>query len=73
MTLEAIAPASLHGFNHLSAIIEDTNANLMDMFVDRIFKDVYVFEHSLRSNIKFMENVLTPNVNLSDESELEFF
>jgi hypothetical protein len=43
----------------------------MDMFVDRIFKDVYIFEYSLHNNYEFMKNKLSGNSE--DESELEFF
>ena len=45
----------------------------MDMFVDRIFKDVYVFKHSLKNNIEFMQNKLKGRSEDEDESELEFF
>lgn len=72
LDLATIEPKSLHAFNYLCAIIDDTNTNLMDMFVDRLFKDVYIFEHSLENNIKFMKNALS-SVNEDDESELEFF
>ena len=72
LDLGTIEPSSLHAFDYLAAIIDDTNTNLMDMFVDRLFKDVYIFEHSLENNIKFMKNALTPDTN-NDESELEFF
>lgn len=72
LNLATIEPSSLHAFDYLAAIIDDTNTNLMDMFVDRLFKDVYIFEHSLENNIKFMKNALSSETN-NDESELEFF
>ena len=72
LDLENIKPSSFHAFDYLAAIIDDTNTSLMDMFVDRLFKDVYIFEHSLENNIQFMKNALTPTSQI-DESELEFF
>jgi hypothetical protein len=44
----------------------------MDMFVDRIIQDVYVFEHSLENNIEFMKINLFPG-DAPDTSELDFF
>jgi len=73
LDLATIQPSSFQAFDYLVAIIDDTNTNLMDMFVDRLFKDVYIFEHSLENNIAFMKNALTPNEEEVDESELEFF
>jgi len=72
LDLETIEPANLKGFTYLSEILSDVSVYLMDMFVDRIFKDVYVFEHSLENNIEFMKNALSPTSE-DDESELEFF
>lgn len=73
LKLEEIAPQNLSGFTYLSEILHDVSLYLMDMFVDRIFKDVYVFEESLKSNIKFMENKLIGKSEDEDESELDFF
>ncbi len=73
LDLEAVAPQNLEAFSYLSEILSDVSIYLMDMFVDRIFKDVYVFEHSLQNNIKFMEDRLTGVVEDEDESELDFF
>jgi len=66
-----IRPESLYAFDYICAIIDDTNAYIMDMFVDRVFKDTYIIKHSLENNIKFMKNSLE-SVD-EDESELEFF
>ena len=73
LNLNEIEPKNLKGFNYLSEIISDVSVYLMDMFVDRIFKDVYIFEHSLKSNIEFMENALAGNNEDEDKSELDFF
>jgi len=73
LDLEKIEPENLAGFTYLSEILSDVSIYLMDMFVDRIFKDVYVFEHSLKNNIEFMENKLKGKNENEDESELEFF
>jgi len=45
----------------------------MDMFVDRIFRDVYLFKDSLDNNMKFMKSKLEGKSEDEDESELEFF
>jgi len=71
LKLDEIEPANLKAFDYLSNILNDVSIYLLDMFVDRIFKDVYVFEHSLQSNIEFMENALK-GVD-EDEGELDFF
>ncbi|MCD6432459.1 MAG: hypothetical protein J7L21_00315 [Sulfurimonas sp.] len=73
LDLEKIDPKNLSGFTYLSEILSDVSIYLMDMFVDRIFKDVYVFKHSLKNNIEFMENKLKGRSEDEDESELEFF
>ena len=73
LNLEEIEPQNLSGFTYLSEILSDVSLYLMDMFVDRIFKDVYVFEHSLQSNIEFMKNSLSGKSEDEDDSELEFF
>ena len=73
LDLENIEPINLSGFTYLSEILSDVSIYLMDMFVDRIFKDVYVFEHSLQNNIEFMENTFAGKNEDEDESELEFF
>ena len=72
LDISTIEPSSLHAFNYLCAIIDDTNKTLMDMFVDRLFKDVYIFKDSLKNNINFLEDALSANKE-EDESELEFF
>lgn len=71
LDLTKIKPENLKGFNYLSQILNDVSVYLLDMFVDRIFKDVYVFEHSLKSNISFLKNTLLDIEEV--ESELEFF
>lgn len=71
LDLSKIAPENLKGFSYLCEILNDVNVYLMDMFVDRLFKDVYVFKHSLKSNIEFMKNKLD-GID-EDKSELDFF
>jgi len=68
-----IKPESLHAFDYICAIIDDTNAYIMDMFVDRVFKDTYIVKHSLENNIKFMKDSLESLDISEDESEVEFF
>ena len=70
LDFNTIEPQNLNAFNYLSDIINDISVYLMDMFVDRIFKDVYVFEHSLKSNIEFMKTTLN---GVEEDSELDFF
>ncbi len=72
LDLETIKPQNLNGFTYLSEILTDVSVYLMDMFVDRIFKDVQVFEHSLENNIEFMKSTLKSKKD-KDSSELEFF
>ncbi len=71
LDLEAIEPQNLKGFTYLSEILSDVSVYLMDMFVDRIFKDVYIFEHSLQNNIEFMKNQLQGIEE--NKSEVDFF
>jgi hypothetical protein len=71
LDLNEIKPENLKGFTYLSAIISDVSVYLLDMFVDRIFKDVYVFENSLESNIEFMKNTL--HGENEDAGEIDFF
>jgi|LGOV01.1.fsa_nt_gb hypothetical protein len=70
--LTSIKPSSLHAFDYLCNIIDDTNDILMELFVDRLFKDVYIFEHSLANNIKFLKKEFLSGEG-GDGSELEFF
>ena len=72
LDLESINPENIKGFSYLSAILQDVSIYLMDMFVDRIFKDVYIFEHSLENNIDFLKNELRGSGE-EDAGELEFF
>jgi len=73
LDLQAIKPENLKGFTYLSEILSDVSVYLMDMFVDRIFKDVYVFEYSLKNNIEFMKSTLSGHCEDSDEGEVDFF
>ena len=73
MQLEEINPQNLSAFNYLSEILSDVSIYLMDMFVDRIFKDVYLFKDSLDNNMNFMKNKLEGKSEDDDGSELEFF
>lgn len=70
--LESIEPQNLEGFSYLSNILSDTSLYLMEMFVDRIFRDVYLFQDSMQSNIEFMENKLNGKED-ENEGELDFF
>ena len=73
LNLETIKPKNLSGFTYLSEILSDVSIYLMDMFVDRIFKDVHIFEHSLKNNIEFMKNRLEGKSEEEDSDDLEFF
>lgn len=72
LDFSAIQPRGLKAFDYVSEIIDDLNKNMMDIFVDRIFQDVHVFEDSLQNNIDFMKNHLLSS-NDTDGSELDFF
>jgi len=71
--LEEIAPQNLSALNYLSEILSDVSVYLMDMFVDRIFRDVCLFKDSLNNNMEFMKSKLEGKSEDEDESELEFF
>jgi len=71
--LEEIAPQNLSALNYLSEILSDVSVYLMDMFVDRIFRDVCLFKDSLDNNMEFMKSKLEGKSEDEDESELEFF
>lgn len=71
LDLSEIKPENLEGFTYLSDILNDVSIYLIDMFVDRIFKDVYIFENSLQSNIDFMKNRLQGTEK--SMGDLEFF
>ena len=71
LDLSTLEPSSLKAFDYLVAILDDISSALLNIFVDRIFTDVYIIEHSLENNIDFMENAL---MNVRDNSsELDFF
>jgi transcriptional regulator of heat shock response len=71
LDLSKIDPSSLHAFDYMCAIIDDTNTYMMEMFVDRVFRDVYIFHHSFDNNLRFMKDAIS--LNEEDDSELEFF
>ena len=66
-----IKAQNIKGFDYLSDILSDVSVYLIDMFVERIFRDVYIFKDSLRNNIEFMKRTLEGIED--DESELDFF
>ncbi|MEA1917028.1 MAG: hypothetical protein U9N42_05795 [Campylobacterota bacterium] len=71
LDLTKIKPENLIAFDYLSQILNDVSMYLLDMFVDRIFKDVYIFEHSLESNIEFLKHTLFGGNE--EDGELDFF
>lgn len=71
--LGAIKPSGLKGFDYLCAILDDLNKNMMDIFVDRIFQDVHLFEDSLKNNIDFMKKHLFSTNEQENDGDLEFF
>jgi len=71
LNLSKLNPESLKGFDYLAAILDDVSGALLNMFVDRIFTDVRIIEHSLENNINFMKNALLGTNN--NGSRLDFF
>ena len=71
LDLSQIEPSGLKAFDYLAAILDDVSGTLLNMFVDRIFTDIYIVEHSLENNIDFMRNALLGFDDTS--SELDFF
>lgn len=68
---DTIDISTLEGFDYLVSIVDDIIHYVRNFFVNRIFSDVYVFEHSLKNSIEFMKNRLE---NREDNtSVLEFF
>ncbi|MDD5051282.1 MAG: hypothetical protein PHO27_00960 [Sulfuricurvum sp.] len=61
----------LEGFDFLTKVVEDIIVYMKDFFINRIFSDVYVFEHSLDNSIEFMKNHLESRADT--QSEMEFF
>jgi len=72
LDFSTIKPESLYAFDYICEILDDTSTCIMDMFVDRVFKDTYIVKHSLKNNIEFMKNILESHEDDAN-SELEFF
>lgn len=68
---ETIDISTLEGFDYLINIVDDITLYVKNFFVNRLFSDVYVFEHSLENSIEFMKNRLEKREDTM--SELEFF
>lgn len=68
---DTIDISTLEGFDYLVSIVDDIIHYVRNFFVNRIFSDVYVFEHSLKNSIEFMKNRLENRED--DTSALEFF
>jgi hypothetical protein len=71
LEFDTIPPKGLKAFDYLGYIIDDLNKSIMDIFVDRIFQDVYLFEASLQNNIEFMKNNLF--LDMDRDSKVDFF
>lgn len=68
---DSIDISTLEGFDYLINIVDDITLYVKNFFVNRLFSDVYIFEHSLENSIVFMKNRLE---NREDTlSDLEFF
>lgn len=70
--LEELQAKNLRAFDYLSEIISDVSVYLLDMFVDRIFRDVHIFKDSLQNNVDFMKVKLYGNED-EENGELDFF
>lgn len=71
LDLDTIEAKNIKGFEFLSDILSDIGVYLIDMFVERIFNDVYVFKDSLKNNIDYMKNSI--NGVEENDGELDFF
>lgn len=71
LDLNSIKPKNINAFDYLSNILSDISVYLTDIFVERLFSDVTIFQYSLQSNIEFMKNAL--HGIEKDTSELSFF
>jgi len=72
LDLSQIDSSLLHAFDYLCALIDDINTYMMEMFVDRVFRDVYVFQHSFENNLLFMKDAISLD-DISNDGDLEFF
>lgn len=68
---DSIDIEDIEGFDYLVNIIDDIIFYVKNFFVNRVYSDVYVFEHSLENSIEFMKNRLSHNEDIL--SDLEFF
>ena len=75
LDISKIKPRSLYAFDYICELLDDTNNYIMDMFVDRVFKDTYIVKHSLENNIEYVKNILASQEEEEedDSSDLEFF
>jgi len=73
LDISKIKPRSLYAFDYICELLDDTNSYIMDMFVDRVFKDTYIVKHSLENNIEYVKNILASQEEEEDDSDLEFF
>jgi len=70
--LSSLEASTLKGFDSLAEILNDISVYLMDMFVDRIFKDVNIYKDSLQSNIDYMKSIFDDGCE-EESGELDFF
>jgi hypothetical protein len=73
LQLEELPPTSFEFFDYLTNILEDIYTYNNELFVFKIFKDTYIFEHSLQNNIEYFKSSLLNKNITSDEDDLEFF
>jgi len=68
-----VSPTNFEFFDYLTYILVDIYNYNNDLFIYKILKDVYVFEHSLFNNIEYFKSLLLGKKIETDEDELEFF
>lgn len=72
LELEEIDPSRYEAFDYLTNMIDDLTLYIDELFVYKLFKNVRVFEDSVKNNIEYFKSQLLGK-NEENEDNLEFF
>jgi len=72
LELDKVSPENFEFFDYLTNILEDIYNYNNELFIFRVFNDVYIFEHSLQNNIDYFKSLLLGN-KVEDDEDVEFF
>ena len=73
LKFDEISPNNFEFFDYLTYILVDIYNYNNDLFIYKILKDVYVFEHSLYNNIEYFKTLLLGKKIETNEDDFEFF